>query len=580
MTKRLPVFALILALALVAAACSSDSEDTTTTAAPTTTQATTTQAPTTTAASTTTQAPTTTTAGPTTLIIGTTDTISSLDPRDAYATRDWEAIRNISTPLVEFKPGTADELVPGIATDLGTISDDGLTYTYTLRDDIFFGDGLQLTNTMYVEQIQALLSQEIQEAAPNAVGATLGIPYVESITASGDSDIVFQLVSPVAFFPQIITSAAYVPTHPDIFPADELNVFPSEVPIYGVGPWTITEFVPQEQMVLEPNEYYFGDAPGVDRIIVRNFETPQSMADAVRAGEIDVAWRILGIELATQMGEVDGLNLGLVTETTIRYLIVNHAEGFVTADPNVRKALAALIDRDEISDVVFGGEAPPLYSQVPPGFLGANEAFDDAYGSPDPALANEFLAASGYDEDNQLQLDFAWPPEHYGATTNDAMLLIVDQLEASGVIEINPIIQEWSTYISAVVGGETWPLSMLGWFFDFPDPENYLQPWIEFGGIGTQVTDREGNLAPSVSQDLLDLLAAQRGETDIAARAAIIEELQDVYADEVVTIPLFVEPEYIVYRDGITGNSAFPVPELLNIGPTMDFNYELLNISG
>ena len=70
------------------------------------------------------------TSNPDTIIIGTTDKIASLDSADAYATHDWEILRNISDGLLYMKPGTTD-VAPDLATDMGTISSDGLTYTYT-----------------------------------------------------------------------------------------------------------------------------------------------------------------------------------------------------------------------------------------------------------------------------------------------------------------------------------------------------------------------------------------------------------------------------------------------------------------
>ena len=72
----------------------------------------------------------------------------------------------------------------------------------------------------------------------------------------------------------------------------------------------------------------------------------------------------------------------------------------------------------------------------------------------------------------------------------------------------------------------------------------------------------------------------QRAETDLDARAAILEQLQDVYADEVVTIPLWLEPEFIIYRDGIVGDSSLPNPQTLNIGPAFEFLYSVLDVTG
>ena len=214
------------------------------------------------------------------------------------------------------------------------------------------------------------------------------------------------------------------------------------------------------------------------------------------------------------------------------------------------------------------------------GFLGANEAFDELYASPDLDEARAYLEAAGYSEDNKLQLPVWYPPEHYGATTADGVLLVVQQLEATGMIDVDVQAQEWGTYIGAVVGGEEYPVSVLGWFYDFPDPENYLQPFIENGGIGTMVTSKEGDITPGVDPALLELLIASRGETDTAARAEILDELQNVYAEEVVTVPLWIEPEYVVYRDGICGDASLPNPETLNIGPTMEFIYSVLGTDG
>jgi len=565
----------LFAFALVLVACGDDDAAvTTTTAAASTTAATTA----------TTSAPATTQAEedmePTTIIIGTTDTISSLDSADAYATADWELIKAFNEPLLRFQPGSNSVLEPGIAS-LPVASADGLSWEVTLRDGLVFGDGTELTVEMAVSQLNRLLDAELQAGAPNQVGNTLAAPYVESIEAVGDDTIRFNLLGPAGFFPQILAGAPYSIAHPDFFALDAMNLLP-EAPIFGLGPWTITSVVPGEQTVLEPNEFYTGMYPAqVDRIIIQRFSNPSAMADAVREGEIDVAWRILGAEAADELRSVDGLTVETIPQAPIRYLIVNHAEGFTTSDSNVRKALASAIDRDELSDVVFGGAVTPLLSQVPPGFLGANEAFETAYQAPNMTAAQDFLTAAGFSEDNKLVLTLGYPPEHYGVTTADGVLLVAQQWEATGMITVNVVAQEWSTYVANCTNGDTYDVCVLGWFFDFPDAENYLQPFIEGDGLGTLVlcpnaSCGEGVTSPGIDPLLGSLLLEQRAETDLDARAALIEQLQDVYADMVVTIPLWLEPEFIIYRDGIQGDASLPNPQTLNIGPDFEFIYSVL----
>jgi peptide/nickel transport system substrate-binding protein len=506
-----------------------------------------------------------------TIIIGTTDATASLDSADAYATHDWELIRAFNEPLLRFEPGSDAVLVPGIA-ELPTVSDDGLVWTLQLKDGLVFGDGTELTVEMAVEQLNRLLT--ISETGPNQVGLTLTAPYVESIAVGTAANTIdFTLLQPAGFFPQILAGGPYTIAHPDIFTAEELNLFP-EPPIYGLGPWIITQFVPGEQTVLEPNPNYTGDFPAqVDQIVVREFATPDAMADAVRTGEIDIAWRLLGSEAAEELTSESGLTVTKVDSGPIRYLIPNHSEGFDTADANVRKALASIVDRDELSDVVFGGSVTPLLSPVPPGFMGATESYETLYQSPDLDAAIGFLEAAGYSEDNKLELELAYPPEHYGVTTADGVLLIAQQFEATGMIEVDIISQEWSTYVGDCTNG-VYEVCVLGWFFDFPDAENYMQPFIEGDGLGTLVLSN-----PDTPPELEGLLLEQRSEGDLAIRASLLEDLQAVYADAMVTLPLWIEPEYIIYRDGIAGAEALQRAEALNIGPTFNFVYSVLTKS-
>jgi len=514
-----------------------------------------------------------------TIIIGTTDTIASFDPADAYAVRDWEIIKNINEGLIKWKPGTSDQLVPALATDMPVISEDGLTYTFTLKDGIKFGDGTDLTAQIYADSINRLLT--IGPDCPNGVAGALATPYVESASAPDAKTLVITLKQPVAYFLQILASATYTPANPNTFPADECLLFP-EAPIYGTGPWFVSQYTQNEQIVFEPNPYYTGDLkPQVKQIIVRQFADPQTEALALQNGEIDIAWRFLGYELFGQLKDVAGIKAETINGGSIRYLILNHTMAPMD-DPNVVKAIASAIDRNEISDTVYGGQVNPLYSMVPPGFLGATEIFDTMYASPNLDKAKEFLAASGYTEANPLQLEMWYPPEHYGAETAAWMQVIQKQLEATGAIKVTLQAQEWSTYVTALTGGESYAVGVLGWFFDYPDPSNYLEPFVYNGGEGTNVSlaaegSDYGEPINETAQNLVDLLGQAAVETDLTKRADLYKQAQEVYAELVVTLPLFYNPEYIVYRDNIHGADQFGTPETLNIAGTIEFNYALLS---
>ncbi|MGE5124199.1 MAG: ABC transporter substrate-binding protein [Acidobacteriaceae bacterium] len=577
------VFALLIVASMILVACGTAATQTTAPTQPVVTAAPTQAAPPTTVPTkpVATEAPT---SAPTksTIIIGVTDKIASLDPADAYATRDWELIKNISEGLVKWKPGELT-LEPGLATDMGTISDDGLVYTFTLRDGIKFGDGSDFNATIYAAQLNRLLT--IGPSCPNDVADTLAIPYVESIEAPDAKTIVITLKQPVAYFIQLLATGPWVASDPKIFLADQCVLFP-EAPIYGVGSFYISQYTKDEQIVLEPNPYYTGNLkPKVDQIIIKDYADPQTMALAIQNGEIDIAWRQFSPEQLTPLKEISGLTVATVPGGSIRYLILNHTME-PTNDPNVDKAIASAIDRNEIADTVYQGNVTPLFSMVPPGFLGATEAFDTMYASPDLDAAKAFLADSGYTADNPLQLEMWYPPEHYGASTAAWMELIKKQLEATGAIQVTLQAQEWSTYVTALTGGDSYAVGVLGWFFDYPDSSNYLDPFVYNGGEGTNVALAESGSTYGVpitgtfeadATQLVDLLAQADAETDQTKRADLYQQAQEIYANMVVTVPLFFNAEHVVYRSNISGASDLASPESLNIGPNIEFYYATLS---
>ena len=512
-----------------------------------------------------------------TIIIGTTDKVASLDPADAYAIRDWELIKNTGEGLLRFKAGTI-EVEPGLATAMPQISGDGLVYTLTLRDGIKFGDGTDLTAKIYADSLNRLLT--IGPDCPNGVAGALATPYVKSITAPDDKTIVFTLKSKTGYFSLLLATAPYIPADPKIFPADKCVLFPP-APIYGVGPWITTQYTSGEQWVLEPNPYYNGTLkPQVDQIIIKDFADPQTLSLAVQNGEIDVAWRFLGYQAIGQLKTVSGLTVGTIPGGSIRYLILNHTMKPMD-DPNVLKAIASAIDRNQIADTVFGGQVSPLYSMDPPGFLGATEAFDTMYASPNLDKAKEYLAASGYTAAKPVKIELWYPPEHYGAETAAWMEVIKKQLEATGAIQVDLKAQEWSTYVTALTGGKSYQGGVLGWFFDYPDPSNYLDPFVYNGGEGTNVSPAVkgtdfGKPINDQAKKLVDLLNQADLETDVAKRTDLYKQAQDIYADLVTTLPLFFQAEHVTYRSNIHGSSNFALPENLNIGPSIEFIYSLM----
>jgi peptide/nickel transport system substrate-binding protein len=250
-----------------------------------------------------------------TIIIGTTDEVNSLDANDAYATHDWEIIKNTGRPLLRYLPGEA-ELVLGTAAEMPTVSEDGLTYTFKLQEGLKFADGTPLTANDYVYSWERLNALEGQVSGLVQV-------YVESVEAVDELTVAYHLKDTYGFFPALAATAPFVAVNPNEFPMDSIVSFPEKLD--GLGPYRMVSHVPGEQMVLEANPEYTGeDAAIIPNVIIRYYADPTTMANAVENGEIDIAWRTLGPVEATRLMGVDGLTVQTISAPSLRYLVFNH----------------------------------------------------------------------------------------------------------------------------------------------------------------------------------------------------------------------------------------------------------------
>jgi peptide/nickel transport system substrate-binding protein len=491
--------------------------------------------------------------------VGTVVPVDSLDPADSVMFGDLEVLHTINEGLLRREPGDG-EIVPGIAEDLPEISEDGLTYTFRLRSGVEFSDGLQLTAPLYVESIERVL--QLRGRSANLVSL-----YVANVEAPDDRTVVFRLKDRFAFFPTLLAESAYGPVHPDVFPAEELAVFP-DAPVHGVGPWFITSHS-ESEIVFELNPRYFGDAPSVDRIVLRIYENADDMASAIGNADIDLAWRGLDAQAAAEISEVEEVNVELVPGGTMQFLTVNHSLG-PTDDPLVRRALAQLIERETISSEELGGAFVPAYSPVPPGYVGSSDSFSEVFGEPNVATAIDLLTEAGYSDSNRAQIELAYPPERFGLVIPTAMEEVELQMESTGLVDVTLTAQPWSTYVGDVVAG-SYNLAFLGWLHDFPDTHNYMAPFILEGGVGGSGENLE-------HPEMVDLITEAASTLDEEQRAELYVEIQTLFAEDVVTIPLWTEHPYIAYRDSVHGDERLANPSSLNVGASMMLDFRSIVI--
>lgn len=214
--------------------------------------------------------------------------------------------------------------------------------------------------------------------------------------------------------------------------------------------------------------------------------------------------------------------------------------GEAITDVRIRRAVAASIDRAEICAIVFDNYNEPLYSMVPATFGTSHiEAFEDN----STAFVAGNMTAAGYSKTNPYEMDLWYTPSHYGSTEADVAQLLASQLEETGYFDVTLEAAEWGTYLDQL--GEM-EFFLLGWWFDYPDPSNYIDPFVGAGAIGMGTNYNSTAMNGYIDTMLTDPIEANRTKAQKSAQTLI--------AEDVPCIPLFnMLSQFIAFQDGVLG---------------------------
>lgn len=234
-----------------------------------------------------------------------------------------------------------------------SLSEDGLTWTFTIRDDAYFTDGEKVTAS------DVAFTLETAKAAQGSVDLT----YMAGAEALDENTVAVTLLQPTSIFLNTVASVGIVPEH--AYSEDY-----GRAPI-GSGPYKLVEWRPQEQLLFTANEDYYGGAPAIKNVTVVFMSEDAALA-AVQAGQVDVAYSTATLGSAA----VDGYHVEALASADNRgfTLPVLPDEGQVTetgapvgnnvtCNLEIRQAIAYAIDRQLIADTVLNGFGRPAYSE-------------------------------------------------------------------------------------------------------------------------------------------------------------------------------------------------------------------------
>jgi peptide/nickel transport system substrate-binding protein len=468
------------------------------------------------------------------VIRGTTDLPISLDPSGAYDLPSYDIIYNVYQNLVQFPPGETKP-VPEAAESC-EFKDD-VTYECKMRPDNVFSDGSPLD----AEDVVFSFERNVEIADPN--GASSLLANMKSIEAPDKDTVVFHLSEPDATWPSVLATASFAIVPSDSYPPDKLQ---DDNSIIGSGRYTVEQYEPGQQTVMQANDKYTGEDPAQTKTaILQYFDKASALKQALEQGEVDVAYRSLSPTDLEDLKSADGVNVVQGEGAEIRYLNFNLDLQPGDDDAQklaVRQAVAQTIDRQSIVDNVYNGTVKPLYSMIPASLPYHTDAFKDAYGdAPDVDAATKTLSDAGVK--TPVPLEVWWTPSHYGPSSGDEYAEIKRQLDESGLFDVTLKSTEWNQYSEAAFT-DKYPTYQLGWFPDYPDPDDYVGNFLS----KTSFLNIHYN-NPEVQKQL----AIEKASTDDATRQAAFDKIQQISAEEAPNIPIWEGDQVAGVRDGVNG---------------------------
>ncbi|ANW20984.1 ABC transporter substrate-binding protein [Streptomyces clavuligerus] len=481
------------------------------------------------------------------MVVGTTDRITvgedspaPLDPAFAYDTGSWNVLRQTLQTLMHAPRGGGAP-VPDAAQSCDFTDNASQSYRCKLRSGLKFSDGSAVT----AEDVKFSIERIIGINDRNGAAALLS--NVDTIEVKSEREIVFHLKTPDATFPFKLSTPAAAIVSKKKYDAAKLR---DGLQVDGSGPYTMktqAEKGDVSKVVFSRNKHYTGDIDlRNDKVELRVFPDSGAMRRALEKGEIDVATRELSAAHIKEMldNQSKDVKLTELPGLSIQYLAFNTDHPSVK-DKAVRQAMATLIDRGQIAGQVYNATAEPLYSLIPASVGAHKNAFYNKYGDPSITKARSTLRDAGISTPVEVTIHYA--SDRYNAKEYE---VIRDQLNRSGLFKATAKgTDKWSAFRAAGQRGD-YAVYGLGWVPDFPDPDNYIAPFLEKDNfLGS----------PYVSAEARKLIPQSRRQADRTAAAETFARLQQIVAEDVPVLPLWQGKQYVASRKGING-----VERLLN----------------
>lgn len=524
MKKALYVGLMVLAIALVMVSCGKKEAETAT--APATTEQTTAAQPAATAAK---PAPVVSTEDSKkggVLVFGRSGDSVSLDPGRETDGESFYASTAVFDTLVEFVPGQT-AVQPALATSW-EISDDGLEYTFHLREGVKFHDGTPFNADAVVFSFERQFKEDhpYYNLGPWKYWGYMDMDnIVKDVVAVDDYTVKFHLKKVEApFIANLAMDFASIVSPTAV---EKLGEEFKNNPV-GTGAFTFVSWTKDSEIVFNRNADYWGDTVYLDRLILKVIPDATARWLALQKGEVDLIDFPSNDDIPA-MRKTDGIQLIQQAGLNVGYLALN-TQKKPFDNKLVRQAMNYAIDQKEIVAGVYGEAGQVAKNPLPPTMWSYNDDIED-YGY-NPEKAKELLAQAGYPNGFEMEL-WAMPVARpYNPDARKIAEIMQAQLLKVG-IKAEIVSYEWGTYLDKTDMGEH-QSAMLGWTGDNGDPDNFL--WVLLSAPAAELP--AGNIALWKNAEFTDLAAKAKITTDQAEREKLYREAQVVFHEEAPWVPI------------------------------------------
>ena len=477
----------------------------------------------------------------------------TFDPHLVTDTTSASIIVEIFSGLVTLNKDL--DIIPDLA-ESWEVSDDGMVYTFNLRDDIKFSNGENVTAQDFKWSIERSANPDTGSynadvylgdiiGVKEVIDSNGGIQEVEGVKAIDDKTLEITIDSPKTYFLAKLTyPTAFVLSQKYL---ESMGDDWIDSPV-GTGPFVLQEYQIGQILKLKRNDLYWGEKSKVDGVIM-NLAGGVSMA-MYENDEIDITGVGLA-DLERVKDPNDPLSKDLVDvppQFTLSYIGFN-VNMAPFDDENFRKALSHAVDKELIADKIYSGLTKPAYAVIPPGFPGYSPSIKGLDFNPE--LAKDYLSKSKYAEPANRPRIIVTIPGTGGSPGMDTEVISDMWRETLGVeVEIQQV--EWATYLQDMNRKRLQVWAGSGWQADYPDPQDFID--ILF------YSESDVNHGNYKNEKVDDLILEARTELDQNRRFLLYNQAEQIVVDEAPIFPLWFDTDgYALVKPWVKGYSFTPI---------------------